>query len=413
MQSRWSDTDAALACAEAKAAGLPPVLGLRAYTARLIGQQPDLALHGGGSASVKVEEAEGGPVIHVTGAGLDLADIDTAGLPALRLAPLLATADGPALPDEAIVALLRDSPVDPKAPPPPVEALLHARLPHAFVDHAHAAAILALADQPDMAATVARVFGGRLGFVPHAMPGPALAQAGMAVLDADPVVEGLWLESHGLVTFGATARESYERMIEFVTLAEEHLAGHGAALPGPEVVDLSPPDALEFALVEALVQQGGLGRNPGVAFRSSPSIRRWLGRADLAALSRRGPVVPDHVARLRPFGMILPAGANKAAISMALLDYAQDYRAWFDHHAPDTGEERPILDPLPRTVLVPDLGVYGLGKDARAAAIAGDLLEQTARIVNAAEDYGRFSPVSGAALFAVEYASLEQARPKG
>lgn len=404
MQSRWSDTDAALAAAEAKAAGLPPALGLRAYTARLIGQEPDLVLHGGGSASVKVEEAEGGPVIHVSGAGLDLADITTAGLPALRLAPLLATGDSPALSDEAMLALLRESLIDPKAPLPWVEALLHARLPHAVVDHSHATAILALADQPDMAATVARVFGGRLGFVPYALPGPALAQAGMAVLNADPVVEGLWLERHGLATFGATARESYGRMIEFVTLAEDHLAECGVTLPGPEAVDLSAPDALEFALTEALVQQGGLGRSPGVDFRSSPSIRRWLGRADLAALSRRGTAIPDHVTRLRPFGMILQANANKAAIAMALLDYAQDYRAWFDRNAPDAGEETAILDPLPRAVLVPDLGVYGLGKDARAAAIAGDLLEQTARIVNAAEDYGRFTPVSEAELFAVEYA---------
>ena len=405
MQSRWSDTDAALAAAEAKLADLPPVLGLRAYTARLLGQEPDLALHGGGSASVKIAEAEGGPVIHVSGTGLDLAEITPAGLPAMRLAPLLAAGDGPVLPDQDLAALLRDSLVEAKAPMPSAEALLHARLPHAFVDLCQATAILTLADQPDMAATVARLFGGRLGFVPYARPGDSLARAGMAAFESDPVVEGLWLEQRGLVTFGATARQSYERMIEFVTLAEDYLAGRGVALPGPEAVDLSAPDALEFALTEALVQQGGLGRGPGVAFRSSPSIRRWLGRADLASLSRRGPAVPDHVARLRPFGMILPANANKAAIAMALLDYAADYRAWFDRNAPDAGEETATLDPLPRAVLVPDLGVYGLGKDAKAAAIAGDLLEQTARIVNAAEDYGRFTPVSEGELFAVEYAA--------
>lgn len=402
MQPRWSDTDAALAAAEAKLADLPPVLGLRAYTARLIGQEPDLALHGGGSASVKIAEAEGGPVIHVSGAGLDLGDITAAGLPAMRLAPLLATGDSP-LPDQDLAALLRESLTDPKAPMPSVEALLHARLPHAFVDHCHATAILALADQPDMAATVARLFGGRLGFVPYARPGDSLARSAMAVFDSDPVVEGLWLEQRGLVTFGATARDSYERMIAVVTMAEAHLAERGVALPGPEPVDLSAPDALEFALTEALVQHGGLGRSPGVEFRSSPSIRRWLGRADLAALSRRGPAAPDHVSRLRPFGMILPINANKATIAMALLDYAQDYRAWFDRNAPDTGEETVSLDPLPRAALVPDLGVYGLGRDARAAAIAGDLLEQTARIVNAAEDYGRFTPVAEGELFAVEY----------
>ena len=413
MQSRWSDTDAALAVAEARASGLPDLLGLRVYTSRLIGQEPDLVLHSGGNTSVKIMDAEGGPVIHVKAAGRDLGDIAAPGLPAMRLAPLLETRDIPVLPDEDMVALLRRSLIDARAPTPSVEALLHARLPQVFVDHSHATAILALADQPDMAATVARVFGGRLGFVPYVMPGHGLAQACMAAFEADPVVEGLWLENHGLVTFGASARESYERMIAFVTLAEAHLTDRGVTLPGPEPVDLSAPDTLEFALTEALVQHGGLGRGPGVEFRSSPSIRRWLARADLAALSQRGLATPDHVGHLKPFGMILPAGANKAAIAMALLDYAEDYRAWFDRNAPHEGEETVMLDPLPRAVLVPDLGVYGLGRDARAAAIAGDLLEQTARIVNAAEDYGRFTPVSEAALFAVEYGALEQARLKG
>ncbi len=412
MRSRWNDTEAALAAAEAKAAGLPPVLGLRVYTSRLIGQEPDLVLHGGGNTSVKIHDAEGGAVIHVKGSGWDLGDIAAPGLPAMRLAPLLATRDIPAMSDADMVAFLRENLIDPKAPTPSVEALLHARLPHAFVDHSHATAILALADQPDMAAAVADIYGGRLGFVPYVMPGYGLAHACLAVFDANPAVEGLWLEQHGLFTFGATARESYDRMVEFVTLAEAHLAARGVALPGPEATDLTAPDDLAYNLTEALAEQGALGK-PAVDFRSSPSIRRWLERPDLRDLAHRGTATPDHVIRIKPFGMILPADANRTAIRLALLDYAQDYRAYFDRHAPSAAEEKVMLDPLPRAVLVPGLGVYGIGKDAKAAAIAGDLLEQTARIVNAAEDYGRFTPVSEADLFAMEYWSLEQAKLKG
>lgn len=413
MQSRWNDTDAASHAAEAEAAGRPAALGLRVYSSRLIGQEPDLVLHGGGNTSVKIADAEGGAVIHVKGSGWDLGDIAAPGLPAMRLAPLLATRDIPDMSDADMVAFLRRNLIDPKAPNPSVEALLHARLPHAFVDHSHATAILALADQPDMAATVAAIYGGRLGFVPYVMPGYGLAHACMAVFDRDPAVEGLWLAQHGLFTFGATARESYERMIEFVTLAEAHLAERGVALPGPEATDLAAPDDLAYALTTTLAEHGALGSRPAVDFRSSPSIRRWLERGNLAELSRRGTATPDHVIRIKPFGMILPPDANSTAIRLALLDYGEDYRAYFDRNAPHAEEEKAILDPLPRAVLVPGLGVYGIGKDAKAATIAGDLLEQTARIVNAAEDYGRFTPISEAELFAMEYWSLEQAKLKG
>lgn len=403
MQSRWNDTDAALAAAEAKAAGLPVRLGLRAYTARLLGQDADLAPHGG-DISVKIDDAEGGAVIHVSTPGMDLGDIAASDLPALRLAPLLGVHDAA----DGDGTRLREAMIDPKAPAPSARALLHAGLPHAFVDHTPATAILALADQPDMAATVAAVFGGRLAFVPNA---PGLLPACLAACEANPQAEGLWLAQRGLLTFGTTARESYERTIRFVTLAEEHLAARGVTLPGPEATDLSPPDNLAYHLTEALAGQGSLGK-PALDFRSSPSIRRWLERADLSELIHRGPASPDHAARLRPFCMILPPDANLTAIRLALLDFAQDYRACLDRHAPATEGERAIPDPLPRAVLVPGLGAYGIGRDARAATIAGDLLEQTARIVNAAEDYGRFTPITGAELFAMDLRPPEPARPK-
>jgi hypothetical protein len=83
--------------------------------------------------------------------------------------------------------------------------------------------VLSLIDQPDAAELCAEVFGGRLGFVPYLMPGFVLAKKAAEVFDKNRKVEGLILDKHGIFTFGADAREAYERMIAFVTLAENRL----------------------------------------------------------------------------------------------------------------------------------------------------------------------------------------------
>ena len=410
MLSRWNDTDAQSFIDAAEAKGQPAALGLRVYTSRLIGQEPDLVLHGGGNTSVKIFDAEGGNLIHVKGSGWDLGDIEAPGLPAMWLEPLLETRKIPHMSDEDMVALLRANLLDDSAPNPSIEALLHAYMPHAFVDHTHATASLALADQADMEPVMREIYGDRLAFVPYVMPGYSLSHACNDALTQNPHVEGLWLAQHGLFTFAETARGSYELMIEFVTMAEDYLAAHGAQVRPPQENDREAPAALTDALRVALAARQGLGDTPALDFRSTPSIRQYLARENLEDLAHRGTATPDHVIRIKPFGMILNAEDGAAEIAQALADYADRYKAYFDRNAPHAQEEKVMLDPLPRSVLVRGVGLYGLGANEKSAKIAGDLLEQTTRIVNAAEDYNRFTPLAEADLFDMEYWSLEQAK---
>jgi rhamnose utilization protein RhaD (predicted bifunctional aldolase and dehydrogenase) len=170
MNSQWNEAEAA-----AFVARHGRDLGHRVYSARLLGRDPALVLHGGGNSSVKIratdlagDEVE---VLCVKGSGWDMADIEPAGLPAVRLAPLLKLRARQALTDEDMVQYQRAHLLDPAAPNPSVETLLHAVLPHKFVDHTHSTAVLALADQPDAAAICAEAFGGKLGVVPYIMPG--------------------------------------------------------------------------------------------------------------------------------------------------------------------------------------------------------------------------------------------------
>src|SRR4030081_3825686 len=227
MNSLWSKDDAKAIVEHYGAVGIGPDLALRVYTSRLLGGDPRLVLHGGGNTSVKtvLPDLLGEPVevLCVKGSGWDLGNIEPPGLPAVRLAPLRKLRERDALSDEDMVRIQRANLIDPGAPNPSVETLLHAFLPHKFVDHTHATAVLSLADQPDAAERVADLYGSRVGVVPYIMPGFLLAKKAAEVLEADPEVDGLILLKHGVFSFGDSAREAYERMIAIVTLAEERL----------------------------------------------------------------------------------------------------------------------------------------------------------------------------------------------
>src|SRR5947209_17440479 len=226
MKSAWATSDADAAVARYPSLGRD--LALRVYTTRLLGQDPRLVLHGGGNTSVKTRltdlNGDTVDVLCVKGTGWDMATIEPGGLPAVRLAPLLKLRARDKLSDEETVRLQRANLIDPSAPNPSVETLLHAFIPHKFVDHTHSTAVLALTDQPDGEALCREVYGKRVGYVPYVMPGFALAKAAAQVFDTDPSVEGLILLKHGIFSFGADARQAYERMIALVTLAEQRLA---------------------------------------------------------------------------------------------------------------------------------------------------------------------------------------------
>src|SRR4051812_10898792 len=244
MKSAWVTSDAEAAVARYAREGVARDLALRVYTTRLLGGNPKLVLHGGGNTSVKLRTADLNgdevDVLCVKGSGWDMGSIEPAGLPAVRLDPLRKLRARDALSDEDMVRVQPANLPDPSAPNPSVETLLHAFLPHKFVDHTHSTAVLSLTDQPDGEAICAEVFAGRAGIVPYLMPGFALAKKLAEVYAAAPAVEGLILLKHGIFTFGADAREAYERMIALVTLAEQRLAKNRKAVFAT-ALPLEPP----------------------------------------------------------------------------------------------------------------------------------------------------------------------------
>jgi rhamnose utilization protein RhaD (predicted bifunctional aldolase and dehydrogenase)/NAD(P)-dependent dehydrogenase (short-subunit alcohol dehydrogenase family) len=424
MQSAWIDRDADAAVARYQSLGRD--VALRVYTTRLLGQDSRLVLHGGGNTSVKTTIAdlngEQVEVLCVKGSGWDMGTIEPAGLPAVRLAPLLKLRAREKLSDEEMVRLQRANLIDPASPNPSVEALLHAFIPHKFIDHTHSTAVLSLTDQPDGEALCREVFGARVGYVPYLMPGFGLAKAAARVFEADPTVEGLILVKHGIFSFGADARQAYERMIALVSLAEERLAKNRKAavvstkLPArpAAVADVAP--IIRGACSVSDSKTDGAWKRFVLEFRGNDAVMNFVNGAEVARYGQAGVVTPDHNIRIKnkPMVVAAPEEGDLAGFRNSVRDvvavYGEAYKSYFVRNNARVGGIKTMLDTVPRVILVPGVGLFGLGRGKKDAKIAADLAETAIATITDAEAVGRFEPLPEADLFDVEYWSLEQAK---
>jgi rhamnose utilization protein RhaD (predicted bifunctional aldolase and dehydrogenase)/NAD(P)-dependent dehydrogenase (short-subunit alcohol dehydrogenase family) len=401
-------------------------LALRVYTTRLLGHDPRLVLHGGGNTSCKTTATDlvgdRWPVLCVKGSGWDMATIEPAGLPAVKLDGLRKARKLGKLSDEDMVALQRSNLIDPSAPNPSVETLLHAFLPHTFVDHTHSTAILSVVDQDGSRQLCKEIFGEKLGFVPYIMPGFDLAVAAADVFEEDDSVEGLILDKHGIFTFGDTAKEAYERMIHYVSLAEDYVAKNGKPVVAraASAMPLAGPRDIAPMLRGAIAFRRGPREIERFvsAFRTSPEIVKFVGADNLSDLAWRGVSTPDLSIRIKTGPMVLPAPelATLTGYGQVIRDrvaaFTSDYSTYFTRNNARVGGDRVMLDPMPRLTLIPGLGLFGHGRTLKDAKIAADCAEMWIEAVVGAEAIGEFRPLSHDQLFDLEYWSLEQAKLK-
>ncbi len=395
MKSLWSDEEAA---------SLRGPLGPRVYSSRLLGRDKSLVLHGGGNTSVKLREknlfGEDEEVLYVKGSGRDLETIGPEGFAPLALDPLRRLATLPALGDGELANQLATHVLSAAAPSPSVETLLHAFLPHAYIDHTHADAVLAISNARRGDELLREAYGESAVVVPYVMSGFELARACARELGAGGRAIGMVLASHGLVSFGAGARESYERMIRLVTLAEQFLEKKKARAH----VQRGQAAAAKPEEIAALRREIAAAAGFSVVLRTSASekLLAFARHADVARLAQ-GPATPDHVLFTKPWPML---GRDVAA-------FCERYRAYFEGHARAAGEPKTMLDPAPRMVLDAQMGFAAAGRSAREAAIVEDLYDHTVDVILAAEALGGWRPLPEREIFEVEYWGPEQAKRRG
>ncbi|MDA1000344.1 MAG: bifunctional aldolase/short-chain dehydrogenase [bacterium] len=396
MKSLWNDAEAAEFSGE---------LGQRVYTSRLLGRDPSLVLHGGGNTSLKTSEknifGEVEEILYVKGSGADLAGIEEADFASVRLAHLRKILQLDALTDAEMMDEMRAAMARRDRPAPSVEALLHAILPGKFTDHTHADAVIAITNTKNGLERIREIYRDTVVVVPYRMPGFALAKAAAAFgKEKSTGTTGLILMHHGVFSFGESARESYERMIELVGMAETYLREKGAwALPSPSGGTPEPSRRSAIAALRREISEAA-GHPLLLSVQESAEGAAFARRDDLEALARKGPATPDHVLYTKRLPMI---GRDAAA-------YRKSYVEYFEAHKGRQAPPPAMLDPAPRIVLDPELGLLAAGRTAREARVNGDIYEHTIGIILRAEALGGFRSVSEAECFDVEYWRQGQAK---
>lgn len=383
----------------AGAARSPGVLGERVYTSRLLGVDPELVLHGGGNTSVKLRHTtvfgETVDALVVKGSGSDLSDIDESGFAWLRRDAVARLAGLDALTDTQMAEQLRLAELVAGGPAPSVEAILHALIPARFVDHTHADAVVTVTNTPAGAAGVREVYGRRVLVVPYVMPGFKLAKLFGEMLPAAGDVEGAVLMNHGIFTWGGTAKDSYDRMIELVQVADQYVASHRRRRP------TAPPPPSPDRIARARLRRDisvAAGRPMVVQCHTDTEAMAFIAHPALAEVTQRGTATPDHVIRTKPWPLL----------GRDVDGYARRYGGYFERHGRDRDLKQ--LDPAPRVVLDPDLGMCCAGGTSREAGIAADIYRHTMKVILDAEAIGGYQPAVIADLFDVEYWELEQAK---
>jgi rhamnose utilization protein RhaD (predicted bifunctional aldolase and dehydrogenase)/NAD(P)-dependent dehydrogenase (short-subunit alcohol dehydrogenase family) len=378
----------------------------RAYSSRLLGRDATLVLHGGGNTSVKIRErnlvGEEEEILYVKGSGWDLETIQVEGFAPVRMAHLLKLAKVDALSDPQMVNELATQVTRAGAPAPSVETILHAVLPHKFVDHTHADAVLAITNTPGSEARIREIYGDDVVIVPYVMPGFDLAKvcARKFEMEAKPSTIGMVLMNHGIFSFGATAEESYGRMIALVDRAEKYLKQRNAwDLTIAETRASEKPVRLEIASLRRDVALTA-GWPVVMSTYSDPQSLAFARAADVRDVSQQGPATPDHILRTKRLPML---GRNVQA-------YAGAYREYFSRNAASAKEPKTMLDPAPRVILDDEFGMCCVGRSAKEAGIARDLYSHTIDVISRAEALGGYRALSERELFEFEYWNLEQAK---
>jgi len=383
---------------DAKASTFTTPLQMRVYTSQLLGQSEDLVLHGGGNTSYKDSDT-----LYVKGSGWNLIDIEEPGFSPVDLAVLQEMATRETLSDTQMVSEQRAALRNPDAPNPSIEAILHAIVPFAFVDHTHTDAIVTISNTPNGKKQLEDIYGKNILIIDYVMPGFILSKEIYSkTQNIDwSTLEGIILLNHGLFTFHDDAKISYEKHLELVTKAEQYITENTLLPTLCETKVEIKQDYLD-ALSDEVSKLRGCPITTVVL--KTPEACTLSVLPHLENIIMAGELTPEHVIRIKPFPAVISGDIN-----MSLQTFIDQYQHYFDTNS---NSEHICLDLAPRYAIVRDFGAVVFGKDEKEAKIIADIVNHNIKAMLIAEQLGGWTSLSQADVFAMEYWELEQNKLK-
>ena len=403
---------------ESKAARLDEP-GLLLYRSNLLGADLRITNFGGGNTSAKVAAKDpltgkDVTVLWVKGSGGDIGSMKLDGFATLyqdkldSLKGLYTSLEQ----EDAMVHALNHCIFNLNPRAPSIDTCLHGYVPYRHVDHVHSDAVIAIAASDDAEKLTRDVFGGAIGFLPWQRPGIDLGIKLGEMARQNPGYVGVVLGSHGLFTWGNSAKESYDTTLRIINKAAVWLENNRRKPAfGGEKVSALPEAERRAAALRLLPEiRGRISKHERKIghFVDTPDVLDFVNSAMLETLAPLGTSCPDHFLRTKIRPLILPHDADGAALDRLIDGYRADYAAYYERcKHPDSPA---IRDPNAVIYLIPRVGMLSFAKDKSTARIAAEFYVNAINVMRGASGVSAYRGLPEQEAFNIEYWLLEEAK---
>jgi len=399
-------------------------LALRTYSTQLLGMEKTLVMHGGGNTSVKTIYTnilgETIPALYVKASGFDMSKFDPTGLTGLDLSHLLKLRSLDSLTDSQMINEFKTHIFDHHSGTPSLETLVHANITAKFIDHTHPDSILVLTSAANAKELIVEALGGDIIILDYYTPGFKLSKACADAFDKSPKSKAMILMHHGLITWGKTAKESYDLTIKLVTKAEKFIESKRTSKPKTKTTAPNIERYSKIAPILRGILAGQPQGHPYNRFILMPMLDKntleFVGSKFGREMAQTPPITTDYLIRTKTFPLWIDnpnyddINVIRKQILDAIAEYKSGYDKYYKRHKKMIDDKLVKFDPMPRVIMMPGLGVICAGRDIYEAEIARDITEQTINVKTAISEISTFAGLSEEALFKMEYRSYQHSK---
>lgn len=405
-------------------------VGLLLYRSNILGADLRITNYGGGNTSCKTIEkdpltGENTEIMYVKGSGGDIGTLTRRGLAGLHVDKLRALKNiyrGLEFEDE-MVALFNHCIYDLDSKAPSIDTPLHAMLPYKHIDHLHPDAAIAIAASKNGETIMKEIYGDDFAWIPWQKPGFDLSLKLEAAVKENPGLKGLYLEGHGIFTWGETSYECYINSLDTIEKASKYLevnfGKNSSVFGGQRIESLPEEDRIKQASEIAPILRGLCSSNQLMVghFSDDERILEFANSKEIDKLAPLGTSCPDHFLRTKicPLVLDLPKSADlsnataiKEKIKHQWVEYKENYNSYYNNHKRDNSP--PIRDNNPVIIIWPGVGMFSFAKNKQTARVASEFYLNAINVMRGAEAVSEYVALPLQEAFDIEYWLLEEAK---